>query len=217
MSSSEARRVPVAAWALDELEPPEIFPLGGGAGGAPMPAAADAAEAHATREAALAAADAEGYARGWEEARAALHAEADARVAGALAALADAVDAVRVHEARWLANVEENLAALAVVVARHIVLREVAVDPLVVRDLVRRALAALPVDQPVTVRLNPADLAACRDIGTGDGARVPEVRWLPDPAITRGGCLVEGRERVIDGRVDMALERAYRALGNVQA
>ena len=34
---------------------------------------------------------------------------------------------------------------------------------------------------------------------------------------TRGGCLVEGRERIIDGRVDTSLERAYRSIGQVQA
>jgi hypothetical protein len=44
-----------------------------------------------------------------------------------------------------------------------------------------------------------------------------EIRWISDVSILRGGCLMEGRERIIDGRVDTALERAYRGLGGVQA
>ena len=39
-----------------------------------------------------------------------------------------------------------------------------------------------------------------------------EARWLPDASIAPGGCVVEGRERIIDGRIDTALERVYRRL-----
>ncbi len=39
-----------------------------------------------------------------------------------------------------------------------------------------------------------------------------DVQWLPDPRIAAGGCLIEGRDRIVDGRVDTALERLYRRL-----
>jgi flagellar biosynthesis/type III secretory pathway protein FliH len=38
------------------------------------------------------------------------------------------------------------------------------------------------------------------------------VRWISDPEIRPGGCLVESRERLVDGRVDTALERIYRTI-----
>jgi flagellar biosynthesis/type III secretory pathway protein FliH len=44
-----------------------------------------------------------------------------------------------------------------------------------------------------------------------------EILWQADAHVVRGGCLVEGRERVLDGRIDTALERVYRSLGQVQA
>lgn len=211
----------IAAWALDELTMPDIFPtataFAGGADDPPSTEAARTAQLAAQHEAERQRREAEAYARGRDDAERAIRAECEAAVADALGTLATALESVRVHEARWLANVEENLAALAVIVARHIVLREVEADPQVVREVVRRALAQLPIDQPVTVRINPDDLAACAPMLSDGTARLPDVRWLADAAITRGGCLVEGRERVIDGRVDMALERAYRSLGNVQA
>jgi flagellar biosynthesis/type III secretory pathway protein FliH len=66
------------------------------------------------------------------------------------------------------------------------------------------------------VRVNPNDLAiiqATEEIvepGTGEPAR--ELHWTGDPRIASGGCVVEGRERIVDGRVDTALERAYRRI-----
>jgi flagellar biosynthesis/type III secretory pathway protein FliH len=43
------------------------------------------------------------------------------------------------------------------------------------------------------------------------------VRWLADARIQPGGCVVEGRERIVDGRVDTALERLYRKLSDNDA
>jgi flagellar assembly protein FliH len=125
---------------------------------------------------------------------------------------------VRLHEARWTANAEENVAALAIAVARHIVGREVSADPETVRALVRRALVGMPLDSAIVVRLHPDDLAACAGLVVPEVAgRTPDIRWTADPHIMRGGCLIEGRERIIDGRIDTSLERAYRSIGNIQA
>ena len=122
------------------------------------------------------------------------------------------------HATRWTANTEENIAALAIAVTRHIVEREVTVDHTIVRDLVQRALSQFPIDQTITVRLHPDDAATCSSAAVADATgRVKDVRWVADPSIIRGGCLVEGRERIIDGRIDTSLERAYRSIGQVQA
>jgi flagellar biosynthesis/type III secretory pathway protein FliH len=88
-----------------------------------------------------------------------------------------------------------------------------------IAGLVRRALTEFPVDQSVRIRVNPVDLsilsAASGDAGKITGSR--EASWMADPRVTRGGCLVEGRERIVDGRVDTALERAYRRMAQVDA
>jgi flagellar biosynthesis/type III secretory pathway protein FliH len=167
------------------------------------------------RAAELDAAYAEGAAAGRAEGEAAAHA-ALAETAGALAA---ALDEVRTHESRWLADLEAHVAALAVAVARHVVEREVARDDALVTTLVARAVAEFPADQALTVRAHPADLPALRAAwaGAAGAARSAELRWLPDAGVVRGGALVEGRERIVDGRVDAALERVYRAVGGHQA
>jgi len=160
-------------------------------------------------------AEAAAYSRGRADGERAARAGVEEEIASAMALLSDALNTVQLHESRWVSNAEENIAALGVMVARHIVQREVNADPSFVRDVVQSAMAQYPLDQEITIRINPEDLIACRASIEEAGRR--EIRWISDVSILRGGCLMEGRERIIDGRVDTALERAYRSLGGVQA
>jgi flagellar assembly protein FliH len=127
------------------------------------------------------------------------------------------LDTIRASEAKWQECVTENIATLAVTVARHIVGRELRTDAASVADLVKRALAEFPIDQPMRVRVNPHDLSLLSHPTPTGGDPAPiapnrDVRWLADSRIQPGGCVVEGRERIVDGRVDTALERIYRKL-----
>lgn len=203
-------------WALDELPAPDIF------GGVELHMPTDSRQADVDLHAHFAAErthlEATAYERGYRDAEQAARQAVNAQLSSAMQALHEALESVQLHASRWTANAEENIAALAIAVARHIVLREITTDPTIVRDLVQRALVQFPIDQTITVRLHPEDAAACASTTMTDGAgRVQDVRWIADPHIMRGGCLVEGRERIIDGRVDTSLERAYRAIGQIQA
>ncbi|MFI5239273.1 MAG: FliH/SctL family protein, partial [Gemmatimonadales bacterium] len=138
------------------------------------------------------------------------------RLQSAVSAMEQALDTIRASEAKWQECVTENIAALAVTVARHIVGRELNSDASTFADLVKRALAEFPIDQPMRVRVNPHDLSLLSlPISGGDPVSIApnrDVRWLADSRIEPGGCVVEGRERIVDGRVDTALERLYRRL-----
>ena len=65
----------------------------------------------------------------------------------------------------------------------------------------------------MSIHVNPQDLAAMTvAAGLTEAPSITANRdasWLPDPKIARGGCMIEGRDRIIDGRVDTALARAY--------
>jgi flagellar assembly protein FliH len=224
-----------SAWALDELEIGDVFtPLFGEPMAATL-APADAPDATsrshplaAVIEAAVAervaqlrpqieeAAYARGHADGVKQA-------GDAgreQVTRVVQAVVVAAESIQAHEQRWLGNVEENLAATAVAIARHLLQRELTTDPGVITDLVARTLHQFPLEKQLTVRLHPDDHAVVREALADARLALPaalEILWQPDVHIVRGGCLVEGRERVLDGRIDTALERVYRALGQVQA
>jgi flagellar biosynthesis/type III secretory pathway protein FliH len=199
------------AWFLDELTDPRT--PGAGSRAAQTAAAQLSAEERARLID-------EGYARGLADGEAKARATAQAHIRDAMAAVRAA--AARLDELATLAPavLEENIAVLAVVVARQIVAREVSLDREIVPNLVRRALTEFPIDQAVRIRVNPLDLSVLTS-GAGDDT-VPitggrEASWLADPTVSRGGCLVEGRDRIVDGRVDHALERVYRRMAQVDA
>jgi len=161
--------------------------------------------------------EADAYARGRADGERAARAGLEQSLHAALGTLASAAQSVQMHEARWLNNLEENIAAIAVSVARHIVQREIDYDPSFVASLVNNALSQYPIDQEIIIRVAPDDLATCRAVIDGDTTGARNLRWIGDASIERGGCLTEGRERIIDGRVDTALERAYRTIAQIQA
>ena len=165
---------------------------------------------------------AQAYELGFEEGRQEGERAEQSRLRTAMKATEEALEVIAANEARWDGALEENIAALAVAVARHILDRELATDTEVVTALVKRALTEFPIDQPVIVRLNPNDLAALQSSGDPTLPALRDVParaavWTPDARINLGGCVIEGRERIVDGRVDTALERAYRRLARVNA
>lgn len=164
------------------------------------------AQAPSAAEAAFAA----GREEGRREARAALEAE----WRNALQILAAAAEVVRASRNRWLDTADENLFALATAVARQIIDREVATEPALVLDLVRRAIDELDAGGPVAIRLHPDDLTIVRErlehTSAGDGPL--DLEFIADPTIGRAGCIVEHQHRLVDGRVETALVALYQRL-----
>jgi flagellar biosynthesis/type III secretory pathway protein FliH len=162
----------------------------------------------------------EGYASGFAAGQQQAMETAQARVNQSLAVLDGAVKQVQMVASVEPGMLEENIAAIATIVARQIVAREVATSPEVITELVRRTLTEFPIDQALRIRVNPMDLSMLTAANAQDkqpitGSR--ETIWFADPRIARGGCLVEGRDRIIDGRVDAALERAYHHMAQIDA
>ncbi len=202
---------PVDAWSLAELAASDIE-------GSSKAAIANAQSAPSAEERARLVD--EGYARGLVDGERRSLAAAQSRVDQALAVVADLSEQLREAASLAPAVLEENIAALAVIVARQIVAREVSLDRELVAELVRRALTEFPIEQGVRIRVHPLDLAALTVNAAETTAPITggrDASWLADARVARGGCLVEGRDRIVDGRVDAALERAYRRMSQIDA
>lgn len=208
-------------WSLDEFAAHDVFFASSPDSSVPAEPTLDTGAMEAEFQMRLTAErariEADAYARGRADGERAARATLETSLHSALGTLAQAAQSVRMHEARWVTNIEENIAALAVSVAHHIVQREIATDHSFVATLVNNALGQYPVDQEITIRVSPDDLATCRSVIEADNNGARTLRWIGDVSIQRGGCLTEGRERIIDGRVDTALERAYRTIAQIQA
>ncbi len=225
MLSSDPRVLDATPWSLDEFPLTDIFPVAPsrGTADAPCPAIeAEHPEADSTARMVIERnrIEAEAYARGRTDAERDAQVRLKETILNAASALNQAALSVQMHEARWLSNIEENVVALAILVARHVVQREIITDHSLMTDLAVRAIAQHPVGEEITLRMHPDDLSVCRPIldeATASGAIAYALRWIADPCIQRGGCIAEGRERIIDGRVDTALERSYRTLAEIHA
>ncbi len=131
----------------------------------------------------------------------------------ALVALVTALEAAQQSFARdW----ERNLHALAIAIAERLFEREIAVDPSLLRDLIRRASDLLPSEVSFDIRLNPDDLHALGEhleLYADDGRALP-VHWIADHALDRGSFILDSPQRIIDGRADVALRNLYERLGH---
>lgn len=157
------------------------------------------------------------YERGFNDGVAVGRSQAIRELQPNLQASVRVVEEVEDFKEALLGQMEENLTALALAVARQLMEREVHAEPEVVANLVRKALSHFPLDQKLRIRLHPADLSGMSREQSGGQAPVAggrEVRWIPDETIARGGCMVEGPERIVDGRVETALERIYRTVSH---
>jgi flagellar biosynthesis/type III secretory pathway protein FliH len=136
------------------------------------------------------------------------------RVRETVAALRQVTDNLSASKARILQNLEENVFALTLAVAKKILLRELAADPSVVKELIAGALKLVGPESPVEVRLHPEDLEVLREEleQTASAESLEEIRWVGDESLERGSFLAEGPHRIVDGRVDEALRSLYERL-----
>ena len=157
----------------------------------------------------------EAYRRGFDDGEEAGVRTARGELQVAMAAMLEALEEVRANRLAWDARLNERLVALAAAMAHRVMAQTREADPSVFVTLAEEAIKAFPVEESVKIRLNPSDQAVLVEGDyleqvVGDRA----VRWVPDEDVMPGGCIVEGPDKIIDGRVDEALNRIVRALIN---
>jgi flagellar assembly protein FliH len=109
-------------------------------------------------------------------------------------------------------QVQRQLATLAGAIARHVVRRELKMQPDDIIGVIRSTVSLLPVTaREVRVHLNPEDAKLVR-------ARLAEVAseraWsiTEDPLLPRGGCRVTSENSTIDAQVEQRLGAAIAAV-----
>lgn len=177
-------------------------------------------------ENARASARAQGYAVGWAEGRrageelagnqaqqearerAADRARQDAEHEHAVAALRQAAQRLDSAVADVCAAVEGQAVEVALQLAEAVLGREVALAADPGTDAVRRALALMPAETSVTVRLHPQDRRGVDASAFGDHG----VRLVDDPTLRRGDAVAESDTAVVDATVGAALARVREVL-----
>ena len=126
-------------------------------------------------------------------------------------AAAAAAEQLTQLRADLVAEAEEQLATLAVEIARKVLMQEIRAGRHEIDPIVAEALRHAPVRGDVTVRLNPQDHARC-----SAAAELPDngghVRFLADPAVPPAECVLETSEGTIESSVEANLARVAEAL-----
>jgi len=143
----------------------------------------------------------EGYARGLEEARAAMERELGEAREKACALLRAAEDLRR----ETLAAMEGEIRALALEIAERFVVRQLSLEPGTVEAVVREAVRLVRDREQVIIFAHPEDAALLRERADEFRALLaPDAvfRIVADASLTRGGCLVDSGEGLVDARVE---------------
>lgn len=149
----------------------------------------------------------EGFAFGRREGQEAGRDDAQVRVER----LAELLDELAEPFASLDEQVERELVALAVAIARHLVRRELKTQPDEIVRVVREAVQALPgAAREVRLCLHPDDATLVRETMP---AVESEHAWtiVEDPALSAGGCRVESQHSRIDASVESRLNAAVAA------
>jgi flagellar assembly protein FliH len=214
---ASAQAVEPFAWTvLDGPEgeiPAPIGELPGGSAGCPPGEGAAAASSltPVEQESHLAALERDAFMKGYAQGeRAGL--EAGARRADAmLRRVAQTLDELTHLRQRMVANTERQMVQLALAVARRIVGRELTQDPDLVAAMAHVALRRLGEATPATIKLNPEDHAVVVAQRATPWAGT-QVRVVPEPALARGGCVVESDLGTVDASPDAQLAELSREL-----
>lgn len=120
--------------------------------------------------------------------------EEEGQIRAAMAALRAAADEARKQQAGRIDEWQRLAVELALTIATRLMHEHVTRDEFPVEAMVRDMADQLVDDVPASVRLNPADLELLERRLGGEpllpGADDP--RLIPDPAVGRGGCRVDG-------------------------
>jgi flagellar assembly protein FliH len=187
-----------------------VEPLFADPAAAGAPAAAPVLDV-SQHQARLASLEREAFAKGYEQGERA-GAEAGAKRAEAmLRRLAETIQELAEVRRSMIRETERQMVQLALSIARRIVRREVAIDSELTLTMARVALERLGDSTAVTIRLHPEDFQAtcrqCEALFTGSHVTV-----TPDPAVARGGCLVQSDFGYVDASVDAQFQELARAL-----
>ena len=137
------------------------------------------------------------------------YADGQARAAQDIEARCATLAAITAQLATPLATLDEEMvtsvAELALLIARHLVRRELKTAPGEVIGVVRETMRLLPIaSRGTTLHLNPDDAELVRSALAIDS---DGIRWRveADPLIARGGCIVETETSRIDATVEARL------------
>lgn len=110
---------------------------------------------------------------------------------------------------------EKEILTVVFNIARKVVHNQIRVDEAVVRTTILEALNLASARQTLVLRINPEDFDLVERLKPDFFASFKDIKSLTinaDPAVNRGGCLLESSRGEIDADIETQLEKIYESL-----
>ena len=109
-------------------------------------------------------------------------------------------------------QVETELTRLTLTIAKHLVRRELKMDPAQVIGIIRHTVSLLPLSaRKIKIHLHPDDAAIVREkLARASGEQ--EWQLAEDPLMARGGCRLSAENSSVDARFETAVATALTGL-----
>jgi flagellar biosynthesis/type III secretory pathway protein FliH len=108
-----------------------------------------------------------------------------------------------------LKNFEETLINLSVMIAEHILDKEISAHSSIVVDQVRKAISSVEEDKIFKIRINPNNISVLDKVKStlfDDKSKLQGISIVADDSIDLGGCILETSAGIVDGRIKTQLE-----------
>jgi len=121
----------------------------------------------------------------------------------------------KIQAGELLKAAEPEVVKLALKVAERIIGAQIATDDETILKIVAKAVEQLRQSKELVIRANPSDVEVLRrekrklleHIG-----RLKDIAFRDDPAVSRGGCIIETENGTVDAQLDTQLALLERAL-----
>lgn len=147
----------------------------------------------------------EGYTRGQRTA----DEEMERQLEGVLQRLHATIEDLGKLSPQAMRRADREMIHLAVAMAERIVRREVRTEPELLLDMARAAIERLGERVTAVIHLNPIDLEAIVNDGSG---RIGTLDVVGDSDLPRGGCMIRTNLGAIDAGIDAQMRELLRAM-----
>lgn len=117
---------------------------------------------------------------------------------------------------RIIRRSERNIVDLALEISQKIIQRELSLDPEILVDMIRSALADFEGQDEITIRVGPDDhqyLSTAKSSLVEGDPGIKDIHIQVDESISEGGCMIEAHFGKVDLRIDKQLQEIARSMG----
>lgn len=129
--------------------------------------------------------------------------------------LSSMLDELKTLRQDTVKSAEQDILKIALAVARRILRQEVSHDPDRILGYIREAAKKIGPAESLLIRLHPQDLERIARERAEIIRSIEGLKWLklqPAPELLPGECVIEGRDRTLDARIDSQLRTIEEAL-----